>query len=199
MCNSSESYFCFSQKARLIESDNPTQWSRHWSFRHAQVASLTVGPEYNSHFESLFKFFMGQLQSVLPPGTDIVAAYRSGTDDEQAFVQDLALFFTSFFRVGCAVRTALKSLTRTAINHAIMRTLHPKPLAATATTTSRPSFWKRSRNIPTPCRTAAISCPVASHLTLLHDGLHTVLPSGLEFINIRVVGGKAGAADASEA
>jgi hypothetical protein len=28
-----------------------------------------------------------------------VAAYRAGSDDEQAFVQDLALFFTSFFRV----------------------------------------------------------------------------------------------------
>jgi hypothetical protein len=102
-----------------------------------QVASLTVGPDYNSHFESLFKFFMGQLQLVLPPGeqrilvpspyfgplmtparlgfgnqclsdlclasagTDLVAAYRASTDDEQAFVQDLALFFTSFFRV-CA-------------------------------------------------------------------------------------------------
>jgi hypothetical protein len=100
-----------------------------------QVASLTVGPDYNSHFESLFKFFMGQLQLVLPPGgqrvlvpssyfgpsvtparlcfvnqcfshlclasagTDLVAAYRASTDDEQAFVQDLALFFTSFFRV----------------------------------------------------------------------------------------------------
>lgn len=66
------------------------------------MASLTVGPEYNSHFESLFKFFMGQLQTVLPPGTDLVAAYRAGTDDEQAFVQDLALFFTSFFRVRLA-------------------------------------------------------------------------------------------------
>lgn len=32
------------------------------------MASLTVGPDYNSHFESLFKFFMGQLQLVLPPG-----------------------------------------------------------------------------------------------------------------------------------
>lgn len=58
-----------------------------------------MGAEYNTHFESLFQYFMGQLQTVLPPSTDIVAAYSAGTDDEQAFVQDLALFFTSFFRV----------------------------------------------------------------------------------------------------
>lgn len=58
-----------------------------------------MGPEYNTHFESLFQYFMGQLKTVLPPSTDIVAAYSAGTDDEQAFVQDLALFFTSFFRV----------------------------------------------------------------------------------------------------
>jgi hypothetical protein len=38
------------------------------ALRPFQVASLTVGPDYNSHFESLFKFFMGQLQLVLPPG-----------------------------------------------------------------------------------------------------------------------------------
>ena len=58
-----------------------------------------MGPEYDTHFESLFKYFMGQLQTVLPPSTDIVAAYSAGTDDDQAFVQDLALFFASFFRV----------------------------------------------------------------------------------------------------
>jgi hypothetical protein len=35
-----------------------------------------------------------------PPGTNIEAAYASGTDEQQAFVQNLALFYTSFFRVG---------------------------------------------------------------------------------------------------
>jgi hypothetical protein len=66
----------------------------------AQVASLEVGLEYNAHFGSMFKVFMGQLQLVLPPGTDIVAAYNRGTDEEQAFVQNLALFLTAFFKVG---------------------------------------------------------------------------------------------------
>ena len=39
---------------------------------------------------------------VLPPGTDIPAAFASGSDEEQAFVQNLALFLTSFFKV-CAL------------------------------------------------------------------------------------------------
>ena len=65
-----------------------------------QVAALTVGPEYNKHFESMYKIFIGQLQLVLPPGTNIPAAYDAGSDEEQAFVQNLALFLTAFFRVG---------------------------------------------------------------------------------------------------
>ncbi|KAK9807779.1 hypothetical protein WJX72_008954 [[Myrmecia] bisecta] len=68
-----------------------------------EVASLTVGPEYNAHFESMYKIFVGQLQLVLAPGTNIPQAYEHGTDEEQAFVQNLALFFTSFFRVHIAV------------------------------------------------------------------------------------------------
>ena len=67
---------------------------------HAQVASLTVGAEYNSHFESLYKIFVGQLQQLLPSGaSNIPAAYEQGSDEDQAFVQNLAIFFTSFLRV----------------------------------------------------------------------------------------------------
>ena len=64
-----------------------------------QIAALTVGPEYNANFGNLYTFFMQQLVQVLPPGTDIPAAFAGGSDEEQAFVQNLALFLTSFFRV----------------------------------------------------------------------------------------------------
>lgn len=40
-----------------------------------QVGALTVGPEYDSHFQALYKFFLAQLAQLLPPGTDIAAAY----------------------------------------------------------------------------------------------------------------------------
>eukprot|EP00887_Chlorella_sp_A99_P002494 scaffold10.g2494.t1 len=109
----------------------------------AEVAALQVGPEYNPHFASLFKFFMAQarggcrgtlrscrgreawwthgaqarhpppvprasgfplqLLPLLPPGTDLPAAYVGGSDEDQAFVQNLALFLTAFFRAHIGV------------------------------------------------------------------------------------------------
>jgi exportin-1 len=47
----------------------------------------------------LYVFFMQQLHGVLPPGTDIPSAYEQGSDEDQAFVQNLALFFTTFLKV----------------------------------------------------------------------------------------------------
>lgn len=65
-----------------------------------QVAGLTVAAEYNPHFQRLFTIFMSQLQGVLAPSVNIPIAYESGSTEEQAFIQNLALFFTAFFRVG---------------------------------------------------------------------------------------------------
>jgi exportin-1 len=41
------------------------------------VGALTVGPEYDSHFQTLYKFFIAQLQLLLPPGTNIPEAYNA--------------------------------------------------------------------------------------------------------------------------
>lgn len=62
----------------------------------AQVAALE---ESNQQFSVLYVFFMQQLHAVLPPGTDIPSAYEQGSDEDQAFVQNLALFFTTFLKV----------------------------------------------------------------------------------------------------
>jgi hypothetical protein len=56
-------------------------------------------PEFNSHFSTFLRMFSQQLATIVPPTTDIAAAFESGTDDQQAFVQNLALFYTGFFRV----------------------------------------------------------------------------------------------------
>eukprot|EP00884_Botryococcus_braunii_P004854 jgi/Botrbrau1/1436/Bobra.0063s0127.1 len=61
-----------------------------------EVASLE---EFNQQFSALYIFFMQQLHTVLPPQTDIPSAYDHGTDDDQAFVQNLALFFTTFLKL----------------------------------------------------------------------------------------------------
>jgi exportin-1 len=63
-----------------------------------EVAGLSLGPEADAPFVSLYGAFMTQLAQILPPGTDIASAYERGTDDQQAFVQNLALFLTAFLR-----------------------------------------------------------------------------------------------------
>ena len=60
-------------------------------------------PEYNSHFSNFFRLYTQQLATIIPPNTDLSAAYENGTDDQQAFVQNLALFYTGFFRVSWRV------------------------------------------------------------------------------------------------
>jgi exportin-1 len=69
----------------------------------AEIAALQVGPEYNSHFATLYKFFVAQLAALMPPGTNIPEAYSRGSDEDQAFVQNLAIFLTAFFRAHLSV------------------------------------------------------------------------------------------------
>ena len=59
-----------------------------------------MGPEADAQFVQLYVIFMNQLVSVLPQSTDIPKAYEQGSDDEQEFVQNLAIFLTSFLKVG---------------------------------------------------------------------------------------------------
>ncbi|KAB5529717.1 hypothetical protein DKX38_019798 [Salix brachista] len=69
-----------------------------------EVAALNFGDFYNIQYVKMYNFFMGQLQAILPPTTNIPEAYANGSSEEQAFIQNLALFFTSFFKVclrGC--------------------------------------------------------------------------------------------------
>ena len=64
----------------------------------AEVAALKVGPEYDAKFATLYSVFSQQLSVLLPQGTNIPAAYAAGSDEDQAFVQNLALFLTAFFK-----------------------------------------------------------------------------------------------------
>ena len=100
-------YLSWVPLAYVFESDVVATLLRlfpHPPFRNAtlrcltEVASLTVGPEHDAAFVSLLTVFMGELAKVLPPGTDVAAAYASGSPDDQDFVQGLALFLTTFLR-----------------------------------------------------------------------------------------------------
>lgn len=64
-----------------------------------QIGSLSVGQEAETHFVQLYVIFMNQLVTVLPISADIPKAYQQGSDDEQEFVQNLAIFLTGFLKV----------------------------------------------------------------------------------------------------
>ncbi|XP_021805386.1 protein EXPORTIN 1A [Prunus avium] len=61
-----------------------------------EVAALSFGEFYNAQYVKMYNIFMVQLQTILPPTTNIPQAYANGSSDEQAFIQNLALFLTSF-------------------------------------------------------------------------------------------------------
>ncbi|CAE5965940.1 unnamed protein product [Arabidopsis arenosa] len=65
----------------------------------SEVASLNFGDFYNVQYVKMYSIFMNQLQAILPINLNIPEAYSTGSSEEQAFIQNLALFFTSFFKL----------------------------------------------------------------------------------------------------
>eukprot|EP00667_Euglena_gracilis_P000862 EG_transcript_863 len=74
-----------------------------------EVGGLDTGKQYEEHFTALFHGVMGQLNGILPlPPEDgthphyaehIPKLYAEGSEDDENFLANLSLFFTSFFRV----------------------------------------------------------------------------------------------------
>ncbi|KAL4303824.1 hypothetical protein GQ457_10G014980 [Hibiscus cannabinus] len=63
-----------------------------------EIAALNFGDYYNVQYVKMYTIFMVQLQTILPLTTNIPEAYAHGSSEEQAFIQNLALFFTSFYK-----------------------------------------------------------------------------------------------------
>lgn len=63
-----------------------------------EVAALSFGDFYNMQYVKMYNVFIVQLQAILPHSTNVPDAYANGTSEEQAFIQNLALFFTSFYK-----------------------------------------------------------------------------------------------------
>ena len=64
----------------------------------AEIGGLAVEQKYDNHFVKLYVTVITQLQSILPRTVKIAEAYANGSDDEQAFIQNLAIFLTQFFK-----------------------------------------------------------------------------------------------------
>ncbi|XP_071961945.1 exportin-1-like [Antedon mediterranea] len=62
-----------------------------------EIAGINVS-QYDEQFVVLFTLTMTQLKQMLPLDTNIKEAYANGRDDEQNFIQNLALFLCTFFK-----------------------------------------------------------------------------------------------------
>eukprot|EP00201_Polytomella_parva_P003399 CAMPEP_0175074682 /NCGR_PEP_ID=MMETSP0052_2-20121109/21468_1 /TAXON_ID=51329 ORGANISM="Polytomella parva, Strain SAG 63-3" /NCGR_SAMPLE_ID=MMETSP0052_2 /ASSEMBLY_ACC=CAM_ASM_000194 /LENGTH=702 /DNA_ID=CAMNT_0016343059 /DNA_START=305 /DNA_END=2409 /DNA_ORIENTATION=- len=67
-----------------------------------EVGSLQLSDPTSGQFEQFYLFFIQQLVQVVPPQTNIPDVYERAKDDEQKFVQNLALFITGFLRTHLA-------------------------------------------------------------------------------------------------
>ncbi|KAE8232674.1 hypothetical protein CF326_g2295 [Tilletia indica] len=63
----------------------------------AEIAGLQVGPEYDQKFVVLFNMVMTVVNRMIPPGTDIAAAYEDSADADQELILNLAIFLSNFF------------------------------------------------------------------------------------------------------
>uniref|UniRef100_A0A0V0G423 Exportin-1 n=1 Tax=Triatoma dimidiata TaxID=72491 RepID=A0A0V0G423_TRIDM len=63
-----------------------------------EIAGVTV-TNYEEMFTTLFTQTMATLEIMLPPNTNIKDAYAAGRDQEQNFIQNLAMFLCTFLRV----------------------------------------------------------------------------------------------------
>ncbi|KAJ7940809.1 CRM1 C terminal-domain-containing protein [Mycena leptocephala] len=62
----------------------------------AEIAALSVGPEYDPKFVILFQMVMTSVNRMIPPSTNIAQAYTNAGDAGQELVLNLSLFLANF-------------------------------------------------------------------------------------------------------
>ncbi|KAL6069759.1 Exportin-1 [Balamuthia mandrillaris] len=63
-----------------------------------EVVGIKMGEQNEGIFTQLFTGFMQQLHNILPPSTNLAEVYENGTEEQQQFIQNLAIFFGVFFK-----------------------------------------------------------------------------------------------------
>ena len=69
-----------------------------------EIGALQVGPEYDEKFVILFSMVMSGITNIMPVNLNLADIYENSTDDDQNFIQNLALFFSTFFTAHLPVR-----------------------------------------------------------------------------------------------
>ncbi|XP_064403448.1 exportin-1-like [Halichondria panicea] len=63
-----------------------------------EIAGVKANDQYGEQFVIMFNLFMVQLKQMLPLSTNIREAYKNGQEDEQNFIQNLALCLCTFLK-----------------------------------------------------------------------------------------------------
>ncbi|KAF9192787.1 Karyopherin transporter [Haplosporangium sp. Z 767] len=64
-----------------------------------EIGSLSVSSDYDDKFVILFNIVMTSIANTVPIGTNIADLYEIANDDEQQYIQNVALFLTGFLSV----------------------------------------------------------------------------------------------------
>ncbi|KAM3571498.1 hypothetical protein VYU27_006474 [Nannochloropsis oceanica] len=65
-----------------------------------EIASLQdLDPQYEPLYQKMFLAFLTQLQTIIPPDSDLSAPFHNQNEVDCLFIQRLALFFCNFFRL----------------------------------------------------------------------------------------------------
>ncbi|KAI8098786.1 nuclear export factor CRM1 [Halteromyces radiatus] len=83
-----------------------------------EIGSIKAEPKYNEKICFLFTSVLTSVNTMIPPSTDIANVYENSSDDDQEFVQNLALFLTSF------LSTHLKVIEQVPDSHSLLMNAH---------------------------------------------------------------------------
>lgn len=84
-----------------------------------EIAGVTVS-NYEEMFVSLFSQTMAELEVMLPLDTDIKTAYSCGQDQEQNFIQNLALFLCTFLKEHGSLAEGQINVLRNALRYLVL-------------------------------------------------------------------------------
>lgn len=84
-----------------------------------EIAGVSV-TNYGEMFVNLFTQTMAQLDTMLPLNTDIKLAYANGGDQEQNFIQNLALFLCAFLKEHSNIAENSVPILRNALHYLVL-------------------------------------------------------------------------------
>ncbi|CAA7051546.1 unnamed protein product [Microthlaspi erraticum] len=82
-----------------------------------KVFALDIGDVYNAQYYNMYAMFTGLLKFNVPQSIELAETYSSISGEDQAFIKNLALFFTSFFKFHMLILKSAPKLVLIGLQH----------------------------------------------------------------------------------